>query len=113
MSLRLDYTSIVYSSGVIQSFADAATEDIFQGRNTPGARRRLPRELWGLARRKLTVIDGARDLRDIAVVPGLRLEALSRDLAGRYSVRINDQYRITFRYAAPDIHDVWCGDYHS
>jgi proteic killer suppression protein len=68
--------------------------------------------LWHLARRKLAVIDGARDLRDVAVVPGLRLEALKGALAGRYSVRINDQYRITFRYAAPDIHDVWCGDYH-
>jgi proteic killer suppression protein len=97
---------------VIRSFRDEATGDLFAGRNTAAARRRLPKALWGAARRRLTVLDAARTLRDLAMVPGYRLEALRGDQAGHYSIRVNDQYRLTFRYASPDAFDVWCGDYH-
>lgn len=96
---------------MIRSFADAATEDIALGLDTKAARR-IPKELWRSIRRKLAVIDAATKPTDIAVTPGYRLETLKGDQVGRYSIRVNDQYRITFRFANQEAHDVLCEDYH-
>ena len=92
---------------MIQSFADATTADLWQGLDTKAARK-IPKALWRTIRRKLTVIDAAMKPTDIAVTPGYRLEAFG---AG-YSIRVNDQYRITFRFANQAAHDVRCEDYH-
>lgn len=93
---------------MIRSFADAATDDIFAGRNTKHARRAVPRELWSNARRKLAVLDAAHSLAILAVTPGYRLEVVPMG----HSIRISLQYRITFRFVAPDAYDVRAWDYH-
>ena len=95
---------------MIRSFADAGTEDLFNGRNTAAARRQLPTALWPRARKLFDQLAHAQALGDMAQPPGNRLETLTDD---RYSVRVNDQYRITFRWtAAGAAEEVWCGDYH-
>ena len=97
---------------MIDSFADRATEDIFNGVNSVDARRRLPRELWKVAFRKLDQIDSAIDLEDLRVPPGNRLEALKSERAGQHSIRINDQYRICFEWNASLASKVEIVDYH-
>ncbi len=76
------------------------------------ARRNLPRELWGSARRKLDRLNAAREPRDLADPPGKRLEALEGDYAGFFSIRVNDQYRIVFRFEHGDARGVQIVDYH-
>jgi proteic killer suppression protein len=97
---------------MILDFADEATEDIFHGNRSKAARRRLPPELWPAARRKLDRLNRAREPRDLADPPGNRLEALKGDYAGYFSIRINDQYRIVFRFERSDARDVQIVDYH-
>jgi toxin HigB-1 len=97
---------------VIASFGDKATEDVFNGNNTKEARR-LPKEIWRIVHRKLDMVNAAASLEDLRVPPGNRLEALKGDLVGRHSIRVNDQYRITFRFEAGNAHAVRCEDYHS
>jgi proteic killer suppression protein len=97
---------------VIESFADKATEDIFNGVNSVEARRRLPRELWKFAFRKLDQIDSATQLDDLRVPPGNRLEVLKGDREGQSSIRINDQYRICFEWAGNGARKVEVVDYH-
>lgn len=58
--------------------------------------------------RKLTLLDSAQRLEDLAAVSGNRLEALAGDRKGQHSIRVNQQYRITFRWERHDAHDVWC-----
>ena len=94
---------------VIRTYADAGTEDIFDGRNTKSARQQLPRTVWPRARRVLDQLQWAHVVGDMAQPPGNRLERL-RD--GQYSVRLNDQYRVTFRWNDGGAEEVWCGDYH-
>jgi proteic killer suppression protein len=77
---------------VIESFADRATEDIFNGINSIESRRRLPRDLWKAAFRKLDHIDSAAGLDDLRTPPENKLEALKGDRAGQHSIRINDRY---------------------
>ena len=96
---------------MIRSFDDAATQDIFDGRDTKLARR-FAKDLWRVIRRRLTNLDAATALADLAAVPGYRLEGLKGDQKGRRSIRVNDQYRITFRFEDGDAHDVRCEDYH-
>lgn len=96
---------------MIASFADKATRDIYNGIETRDARR-LPRQLWPIIRRKLDYIEVARSVDALSVPPGNRLEALRGDQAGRWSIRVNDQYRITFRFDDRDAHEVRCEDYH-
>ena len=79
-------------------FADAGTADIYHGRDTKKARRTLPRDLWNVARRKLDMLNAAVDLNDLKVPPANRLEKLTGDLEGHWSIRINDQYRIVFKW---------------
>ena len=96
---------------MIRSFADDATRDIWNGVNSKAARR-LPRTVWPVIRRKLDQLDAVTQLDDLRVPPGNRLHALSGDLAGHHAIRVNEQYRIVFRFDAHDAHDVRCTDYH-
>lgn len=96
---------------VIQSFEDDTTADIFRERNTRAARR-VPRELWRVVQRKLKMLDAAVGLEDVVVPAGNRLELLKGALAGRHSIRVNDQYRITFRWEQGHAHEVRVEDYH-
>ena len=82
---------------MIQSFSDETTADLFRERSTRAARR-IPRELWRVAQRKLKALDVAARLEDLTIPAGNRLERLRGDQKGRYSIRINDQYRVTFRW---------------
>ena len=110
--VRVDgYTVSVYREPVIQSFADATTADLWEERNSKAARR-MPRDLWPVVHRKLTMLDSAQRLDDLAAVPGNRFEALTGDRKGQHSIRVNQQYRITFRWEKHDAHDVCCEDYH-
>jgi toxin HigB-1 len=93
---------------MIRSFADPETEQFF---NT-GKSRRLPQEILRRAAMRLQQLDAATDVEDLRLPPSNRLELLKRDLAGRYSVRINDQWRICFRFADGDAYDVEIVDYH-
>jgi len=97
---------------MIRSFADAATEDVFNGKSTAAARRRLPRNLVRGALRKLEQLDSVERLTDLSIPPGNRLEALKGDRKGQHSVRINDQYRICFVWTDSGPVDVQIVDYH-
>jgi proteic killer suppression protein len=96
---------------VIQSFGDETTADLFRERNTRAARR-IPRELWRAAQRKLKALDVAAQLSDLTIPAGNRLERLRGEQAGRHSVRINDQYRVTFRWEKGHAFEVRVEDYH-
>ena len=97
---------------MIRPFADQATEDLFNGEDTRDARRRLPTALWPVARRKLTQLNRVGELREMGVPPGNRLERLRGDRAGQHSVRINEQYRVCFRWEESHADDVEVTDYH-
>ncbi len=97
---------------MILGFADRGTEDIYNGKRTPRARRTCPQLLLEVVHRKLDQLDSATELTDMAVPPGNRLEKLRGDREGQHSIRINEQYRICFRWtnAGPD--EVEIVDYH-
>lgn len=97
---------------MIASFANAATEDIFNGRNSSEARRLLPRDLLRIAFRKLDQLNVATGLDDLRVPPGNRLEALKADRKGQHSIRINDQYRVCFEWTENGAENVEIVDYH-
>ncbi|MBK9165556.1 MAG: type II toxin-antitoxin system RelE/ParE family toxin [Acidobacteria bacterium] len=97
---------------MIASFADKATEDIFNGVNSTAARRRLPKGLWKVAFRKLDQVDSATVLNDLRVPPGNMLEALKAERFGQHSIRINDQYRICFEWTPNGAEQVEIVDYH-
>lgn len=96
---------------MIQSFADDTAVDLFRERNTRAARR-IPKELWRVVQRKLRLIDAAGRLPDLTVPAGNRLERLKGDQAGRHSIRVNDQYRVTFRWEDGHAYEVRVEDYH-
>lgn len=96
---------------MIRTLADDATRDIWNGVNTKAARR-IPRELWPIVRRKLDQIDAVTNREDLKVPPRNRLHALTGDLRGWHAVRVNDQYRIVFRFDGADAFEVRCTDYH-
>ena len=95
-------------AGVIKSFADKRTAAIFQGRFVRG----LPQDMQARARTKLLMIDAAEDVLDLRTPPGNRLEALKGDRARRYSIRINDQWRVCFAWTDDNAHEVEIVDYH-
>jgi proteic killer suppression protein len=97
---------------MIQSFADQTTADLFVERPSRAARR-IPTNLWLAVRRKLKLLDVAQRLSDLASPPGNRLEALKGGQRGRYSIRVNDQYRLTFRWEGNHAYEVRCEDYHA
>jgi toxin HigB-1 len=94
------------------SFRDPGSEDVFDGRATRAARRVCPPSLWRVARRKLDQINRVAELRELAIPPGNRLEPLRGNRRGEHSIRINDQYRICFRWEAGVAEDVEIADYH-
>lgn len=96
---------------MLQSFRDETTADLFRQRNTRAARR-IPRELWRVVQRKLKLLDAAARLDDMLIPAGNRLEALKGDQAGRHSIRVNDQYRVTFRWESGHAYEVSVEDYH-
>jgi proteic killer suppression protein len=91
---------------VITSFSDAETEALYNGR-------RVPRfaNIARIATRKLQMLDDAKELRDLASPPNNRLELLKGDRKGQYSIRINDQWRICFRWDATGPFNVEIVDY--
>jgi proteic killer suppression protein len=94
---------------MIRSFRGKFAELILQGRMVPKG---FPANLAKVARRKLIMVDSAAFLEALNSPPGNRLEALKGDLAGRHSIRINDQWRIVFRWTGPGPEDVEIIDYH-
>ncbi|HUE89439.1 MAG TPA: type II toxin-antitoxin system RelE/ParE family toxin [Vicinamibacterales bacterium] len=96
---------------MIRTLADDTTRDLWNGVNSKAARR-IPKALWPIVQRKLDQIDAVTTLDDLKVPPGNRLHALAGDMKGWYAVRVNDQYRIVFRFVGADAFDVRCTDYH-
>lgn len=93
---------------MIKTFRDKETEKIFNRLVS----RKLPKNIQHLARRKLIILDAATELNALSVPPGNRLEALKGDRKGQHSIRINDQWRICFRWKAGNTYDVEIADYH-
>lgn len=92
----------------IKSFACAETERLFNDARGTG----IPNQIVKRARRKLLIIDAATDTNDLRVPPGNRLEKLSGNRSGQYSIRINDQYRVCFVFRNGDAFQVEIVDYH-
>jgi proteic killer suppression protein len=93
---------------VIRSFRGAQTEKVFRRQRS----RRFSAALQRQAHRKLLLLHAARRLDELRVPPGNRLEALSGNRKGQHSIRVNDQWRICFRWEDNDAHDVEICDYH-
>jgi addiction module HigA family antidote len=93
---------------MIKTFQNRETERIFNRRPS----RKLPQNIQRLARRKLVILDAATDLKSLRVPPGNRLEASKGDRKGQHSIRINDQWRIFFKWKTGDAYEVEIADYH-
>ena len=93
---------------MIRSFACSETGRLFNDEST----RRLPQQIQRVARRKLLVLHQARSLNDLRVPYGNHLEALKDDRKGQHSIRVNDQWRICFRWVGEAAFDVEIVDYH-
>lgn len=96
---------------MILSFGDPETEDFYHGRETKGTRR-FPTGIVNTAHRKLDMISAAYQLNDLRVPPGNRLEALKGNYDGFFSIRINDQWRIIFRWESHNASQVQIVNYH-
>jgi proteic killer suppression protein len=96
---------------MIFSFLDQTTLDIYNGENTK-ASRKVPVSVGNAAGRKLDMLNAAKDLGDIRIPPGNHLEIMKGTLGGFYSIRVNDQYRIIFRWREGNARDVKIMDYH-
>ncbi len=96
---------------MIRSFRDDTTVDLFRDRNTRAARR-IPRDLWRVVQRKLKLLDAVGRPDDLLIPAGNRLEALKGDRSGLHSIRVNNQYRVTFRWESGDAYEVCVEDYH-
>jgi proteic killer suppression protein len=96
---------------MIVSFGDKTTEDIFNALNTKAARKIAP-VLWARVQAKLDMLNASTALEDLRVPPSNRLEKLRGDWAEFYSIRVNDQYRIVFRFINSNAINVQCTDYH-
>jgi proteic killer suppression protein len=93
---------------MIVSFGDSETEKVWNGVRS----RRLPLDIQAVALRKLRLINAAKRLDDLRMPPGNRLERLKDDRAGQWAIRINDQWRIAFRWTEGGTEDVAIVDYH-
>lgn len=96
---------------MIVSFGDRATGDLYHARPTSRARR-FPNDIVNLALIKLDMLESAASMLDLSSPPGNRLESLRGDLAGFHSIRVNDQWRIVFRWKDGNARDVRLIDYH-
>lgn len=97
---------------MILSFGNSGTEDIFNGQPSKASRSVLPINLHGLAKRKLNMLAVATQLIDLRVPPANRLEKLGGRWSGYYSIRINDQWRIVFKWSTSHAETVQIVDYH-
>ena len=93
---------------MIKSFKDKETERLFSRERS----RRLPSDIQQVALRKLRMLNRAVTLEDLRIPPANRLEKLTRDRAGQYSIRINDQWRVCFEWRDRDAFNVEIADYH-
>jgi proteic killer suppression protein len=96
---------------MIESFGNRLAEDLFFDRRSRETRR-FPADLREVARRKVLYLHDAAELHDLKVPPGNRLEALKGSLKGHFSIRINDQWRVVFRWEHGRAQDVAVVDYH-
>jgi toxin HigB-1 len=93
---------------VIKSFGDKETEKVYQLERS----RRLPNDIQQVALRKLRMLNNSQNINDLRIPPANRLEKLSGNLADKYSIRINDQWRICFEWNDGDAYNVEIVDYH-
>ena len=96
---------------MIKSFKDQFTEDIHHNQKTTKTRK-FPPELFKIARRKLAMVDYANDLEDLMVPPSNKLEKKKGNLKDYYAIRINDQWRVLFKWDGQNADDVHIKDYH-
>ena len=97
---------------MIQTFADFGTQDIFNGIGSRRARAVCPVSLWPICRRKLDQLAVAHVITDLRAPPANRLEALKGSRKGQFSIRINDQFRLCFRWTEQGPAEVQIVDYH-
>lgn len=93
---------------MIKNFGDKESESIWNGIRS----KKLPNEIQDVARRKLRMINNASDLNDLRIPPANRLEKLKGDLQAYFSIRINNQWRIIFKWMNNDAYDITIVDYH-
>jgi proteic killer suppression protein len=93
---------------VIKSFIDKETQKLFEGQRSKA----VPAQVRERAESRLAVLDAATDIEELRTPPGNRLEKLKGDKEGQWSIRINQQYRVCFRFEDGDAHDVEIADYH-
>lgn len=93
---------------MILDFKNEETEKVWEGEVSL----RLPRDIQNTARRKLRMLNNTRQLNDLRIPPNNRLEALKGGRAGEYSIRVNNQWRICFRWIDGNVSDVIIEDYH-
>jgi proteic killer suppression protein len=96
---------------MIVNFADQSKEDIFNGFDTKQAPR-IPSSIWNIAIRKLDMLNAAHELKDLRIPPANHLEALKGKLIGSNSIRINNQFRVVFKWIDGNAKDVQMIDYH-
>lgn len=93
---------------MIKSFKDKETEKVYQRERS----KKLPGDIQQTALRKLRMINNAQNINDLRIPPANRLERLSGERVGQYSIRINEQWRICFTWHGSDAYDVEITDYH-
>jgi proteic killer suppression protein len=96
---------------MIRSFADETTADIWRGIDSKAARR-IQKALWSVISRKLDTIDAATQVSDLRFPLGNNLHGLKHGREGTFAIKVNQQYRITFRFEQDDAYGVCCEDYH-
>ena len=97
---------------MIKSFADQESQDIYDGRRSKRAIRRLTPLLWRIAHRKFEMLNAAATLEDLKIPPSNHRELLKGNLKGYYSIRINDQWRVCFKWHEVNAYKVEIIDYH-
>jgi proteic killer suppression protein len=97
---------------MIQSFRGQGTEDVFDGIGSRVARKTCSPSLWAVARRKLDQVNRVREISELSVPPGNRLERLRGNRRQQYSIRINQQFRICFKWKEGHAYEVEITDYH-
>lgn len=97
---------------MIVSFKNKASDDIFNGIASKQARKTCPQNLWRVVARKLDQLDSVITLNELLIPPGNKLEALSGNRKGQYSIRINQQYCICFKWTDYGPADIEITDYH-
>lgn len=97
---------------MIRSFKSVGSEDIFDGVASQAARKCCPQSIWPIVRRKLDQINRVREITELKVPPGNRLERLKGDREYQYSIRINQQYRICFIWEEGHAYEIEITDYH-